>query len=215
MNFSSPRILESHLRDRHSGRYTAAQEPHLIQRCEFPFDRFLASACPLCTDWTLHPAPDAEEGAPVYATVAQFRRHLGRHLEQLALFSLPKMDPREDESVENDSNNAMVDEESEGDEDLGDNEGSEDDEDLEDNELSEDEKSPRDNDARLEDQIPEGYGDFQGLPAFERNEGPGGGDGAERPVLGNIHITPSGNSFPIDGLWGDNSEFPCAGRVQF
>jgi hypothetical protein len=62
----------------------------------------------MCDDWKLHSAPGNAPGATIYATVAQFRRHLGKHLEQLALFSLPKAG--DDSGQDADSNDAIADE---------------------------------------------------------------------------------------------------------
>jgi hypothetical protein len=75
-----------------------------------PVDRILPTACRLCNDWETHllnSHQDAKrailnEGKKVepYGTLAQFRRYLGRYMEQLALFALPKdeVEAAEDQS---------------------------------------------------------------------------------------------------------------------
>jgi rubrerythrin len=111
-NFHSSQELERHLRDTHRRLYTDAQAADILQASEIAHDKFLASSCPLCDEWTLHPPPDAAEDAPIFATVAQFRRHLGKHLEQLALFALPKLQAGEGGSSNVDTNHAIADENS-------------------------------------------------------------------------------------------------------
>jgi hypothetical protein len=74
-------------------------------RSEEPVDEISASACPLCDDLeTNHPGPDHPTSQPSSednissepsVTLRQFRRHLGRHMEQLALFALPKREVEE------------------------------------------------------------------------------------------------------------------------
>jgi hypothetical protein len=82
----------------------------LILQCEEPVDKISPTACHLCNEWEanlLDSNQDAKraflnEGkkAEPYGTLAQFRRHLGRHMEQLALFALPidEVEEAEDQS---------------------------------------------------------------------------------------------------------------------
>lgn len=63
-----------------------------------------AFACPLCDEWTdtITARQEKQENkirilsdgemVHTYGTRKQFRRHLGRHMEQLALFALPRND---------------------------------------------------------------------------------------------------------------------------
>lgn len=69
----------------------------IIVRCEEKQERFYADACPLCSDWAqrmneVH-SRDIQIGIKPadsipYSSGKQFRRHLGRHFEQLALSAL-------------------------------------------------------------------------------------------------------------------------------
>ena len=108
--FETVGALEDHFRNRHAGTFTEAQLFGVVQLCEIAQDRFPPSACPLCDDWKLHSLPEVSKDTTVYATVAQFRRHLGKHLEQLALFALPKASDSDPGDEDADSNNAVVDE---------------------------------------------------------------------------------------------------------
>lgn len=99
----------------------------LILQSEEPVDKISASACLICDEWraTLeNPNQDAKRsflnsGQKVepYGTLTQFRRHLGRHMEQLALFALPKA---EGDEMEDDSAGNEVSSDEEADEDVED-----------------------------------------------------------------------------------------------
>ena len=78
----------------------------LIIRCEAPVARVLASACSLCDELDeletkLHFANSKysiEYGVASPTTtvsLGNFKRHLGRHMEQVALFALPSMEDDE------------------------------------------------------------------------------------------------------------------------
>lgn len=72
----------------------------LALQCEEPINRFTASACTLCDEWEAQVTDPKQDGRRAmlndgkdvkpYGTSGQFRRHLGRHMEQLALFALPR-----------------------------------------------------------------------------------------------------------------------------
>ncbi|KAL9034074.1 MAG: hypothetical protein Q9180_005605 [Flavoplaca navasiana] len=78
----------------HAGTVLDHQLTALATRSSRPMRRIQASACPLC-DYEaickrkLNAGPD---GGPITVPMRAFRNHLGRHLEQLALFVLPKQD---------------------------------------------------------------------------------------------------------------------------
>lgn len=83
----------------HPGTFLDNQLASLASRSARPLPRISASACPLC-DYEavikrkLHFSVD--EG-PITVPTRTFRNHLGHHLEQLALFVLPKQDLTEQE----------------------------------------------------------------------------------------------------------------------
>jgi len=82
----------------------------LVLQSEEAVDTIPADACPFCDEWEetiIDPKHDARraflnDGQDVkpYGTLKQFRRHLGRHMEQLALFALPMA---ENEDLEDES----------------------------------------------------------------------------------------------------------------
>ncbi|KAL9035254.1 MAG: hypothetical protein Q9180_004956, partial [Flavoplaca navasiana] len=83
----------------HAGTFLDNQLTALATRSARPMHRIHASTCPLC-DYEaifkrkLNAGP--HEG-PITVPMRTFRNHLGRHLEQLALFVLPKQDLTEQE----------------------------------------------------------------------------------------------------------------------
>lgn len=118
---NSESSLSSHVSSKHAVAATGAQLQALILKSEEPIDRVSTSACMLCDEWETNltnPNQDARraflnQGQSVkpYGTLGQFRRHLGRHMEQLALFALPmdettqEEDERSDEVQSDDSPN--------------------------------------------------------------------------------------------------------------
>ena len=81
----------------HSGTFLESQLPALIARSGRPLERIRASACPLCDyEAILRRKLNIDSTQePITVKVSTFRNHLGRHLEQLALFVLPKQEVKE------------------------------------------------------------------------------------------------------------------------
>ncbi|EXF81271.1 regulator of conidiation-1 [Colletotrichum fioriniae PJ7] len=80
----------------------ASQLSSLISQCKRPARQILASDCPFCDDEWAIVEPHAEssmqtdiedgiENADVYVDADSFRKHVGHHLVQLSLFSLPRL----------------------------------------------------------------------------------------------------------------------------
>lgn len=85
--------FEKHVRKSHANSFTDDQLPSLFKACQKPVDKLPASACPFCGDWEtrlreLNQHLSAEEVLVV--TPQQFRHHVGSHMEQLALFAIPR-----------------------------------------------------------------------------------------------------------------------------
>jgi len=88
-----------HLASAHRMSESDPQLHALVLQSEEPVDSISATACPLCDKWEdniVDPKRNSKraflnEGQNVkpHGTLKQFRRHLGRHVEQLALFALP------------------------------------------------------------------------------------------------------------------------------
>lgn len=78
--FSRAEELKQHFAKSHPGEVTKAQMPLILEACERPMSSFGPSSCPFCTDW---------EALLPHNTAKAFGRHLARHLQQLALESIP------------------------------------------------------------------------------------------------------------------------------
>ncbi|RPB16180.1 hypothetical protein P167DRAFT_353330 [Morchella conica CCBAS932] len=72
-SLSNKTIFENHLRQSHPKLFTEAQMPAMAERCERAID--LEQICPLCGE---------------NHTSHRLKSHLARHMQQLALFTLPK-----------------------------------------------------------------------------------------------------------------------------
>ncbi|XMA12032.1 hypothetical protein WAI453_004823 [Rhynchosporium graminicola] len=107
---SSKSNFKSHILS-HNSNFAGSELDAVILQSEEPMDRFPASACSFCNEWEVQITDsrqiekrtflnDGKDVTP-YGTKTQLRRHLGRHMEQLALFALPRenVDNVEDESV--------------------------------------------------------------------------------------------------------------------
>jgi hypothetical protein len=117
---NSKSTFVAHLKSSHRITLSGSQLEALVLKSEEPVDKISASACMLCDEWEtnlLHPKQDAKraflnDGAKVEpcGTLVQFRRHLGRHMEQLALFALPMAegDGMEDNSLGEESDVVSV-----------------------------------------------------------------------------------------------------------
>lgn len=94
----------------------------IVRQSEEPVDKMSAAACPFCDEWeadltsSKHDTTRAflNDGKVVqpYGTIGKFRRHLGRHMEQLALFALPRYESGEieDDSINEDDEDSQSDE---------------------------------------------------------------------------------------------------------
>lgn len=114
-SFTDKAKFSEHLQSRHGNLVAGSQLEALVLQCEEPVDKIPASGCLLCDEWEsnlLDPKQDSKrlflnngEIVEPCGTLGQFRRHLGRHMEQLALFALPmaEEDEMEDDSLEEDS----------------------------------------------------------------------------------------------------------------
>jgi hypothetical protein len=78
--FSSAEELKWHFVETHPDEVTEFQMPLILEACERPITSFGPSSCPLCTDWEI---------LPPHSTPKAFSCHLARHLQQLAVESIP------------------------------------------------------------------------------------------------------------------------------
>ncbi|PVH68986.1 hypothetical protein DL98DRAFT_578562 [Cadophora sp. DSE1049] len=106
--FASQAAFSAHLTSTHAIPSNDSQHQALLGHSKIPVDKIPHTACKLCDEWEssllsgkmkrLSVTPGTHE-LP-YGTVKQFRRHLGRHMEQLALFALPRETLDEDAESE-------------------------------------------------------------------------------------------------------------------
>jgi hypothetical protein len=84
--------LRIHLRSLHASSLSADQAHAMARQGSAPPQRLPASSCPLCDYESTLRDRWASSNLPATITIKteQLRSHLGRHLEQLALFILPK-----------------------------------------------------------------------------------------------------------------------------
>ena len=111
ISLHSVQSFKTHLTENHSGAFFESQTTALVARSARPLLRINASACPLC-DYEatvrhkldiLHPTTE-----PITVSIRAFRNHLGRHLEQLALFVLPKEEVVEEQAGDAGKTNAGI-----------------------------------------------------------------------------------------------------------
>ncbi|OXV09550.1 hypothetical protein Egran_02691, partial [Elaphomyces granulatus] len=85
--------FRDHVRKKHAGMFVDGQLPALARACQQPIDRLSPTACPFCDEWE---AALRKSNSHISATTElvvtpqQFRHHVGRHMEQLALFAIPR-----------------------------------------------------------------------------------------------------------------------------
>ena len=84
--------FEDHLQNRHAQKFAEEQLSALGATCQQSVERMSPHACPFCDEWfiRLKDANPDVAGETLFVTPAQFQHHVGTHMEQLALFALPK-----------------------------------------------------------------------------------------------------------------------------
>ena len=106
--FGSETKLSTHMRHQHVQFAARTQLPALLKASRQSTDRISPTACPLChwdvtlKEFNTHTPSDEV----LVVTPIQFRQHLGAHMEQLALFALPRSYKNEEKDA--DSNEAAV-----------------------------------------------------------------------------------------------------------
>ncbi|OXV08800.1 hypothetical protein Egran_03437 [Elaphomyces granulatus] len=93
--------FQDHVRKKHADISADGQLPALTRACRQPIDRLSPTACPFCDEWeaALRKLNSHIPAATsLVVTVQQFRHHVGRHMEQLALFAIPRGYKENDDS---------------------------------------------------------------------------------------------------------------------
>ena len=85
-------LFEDHLHIHHPQKFIKEQLSALGATCQQSVDKISPQACPFCEEWfvKLRDANPNLAGGTLVVTPAQFQHHVGSHMEQLALFALPK-----------------------------------------------------------------------------------------------------------------------------
>ena len=85
-------LFEDHLQIHHPQKFIKEQLSALGATCQQSVDKISPQACPFCEEWfvKLRDANPNLAGGTLVVTPAQFQHHVGSHMEQLALFALPK-----------------------------------------------------------------------------------------------------------------------------
>ena len=84
--------FEDHLQNRHAQKFVKEQLSALGITCQQSVEKISPQACLFCDEWfvKLKDANPDLAGETLVVTPAQFQHHVGTHMEQLALFALPK-----------------------------------------------------------------------------------------------------------------------------
>jgi len=91
--FDSIAKYQDHLSNRHPQAFTQDQLPALLEMSQHPLVKVSPSDCPFCDDWEQRLRsinPDIPLPDTLVVTQVQFKHHLGAHMEQLALFAIPR-----------------------------------------------------------------------------------------------------------------------------
>ncbi|RYP05472.1 hypothetical protein DL765_009836 [Monosporascus sp. GIB2] len=89
--FDTADLLESHINNDHRNQVPDKQISAIVEASRRPVQHINPKDCAFCgKDWATVEGPITDPAATVAVDTDQFRRHLGQHLQQIALFSLPR-----------------------------------------------------------------------------------------------------------------------------
>ncbi|TVY53886.1 Exocyst complex component SEC3 [Lachnellula cervina] len=107
-------MYQNHLKHRHPLSFVEDQIPALLEMSQKPMVKISPADCPFCDDWEKR-LRDVNKHIPLSETLVvtptHFKHHVGAHMEQLALFAIPRGYTEDGEA---DSGNAAPDAGSEG-----------------------------------------------------------------------------------------------------
>lgn len=87
-------ILKSHIMAQHADQVSPQQLPLVVEQSRRPIKFIHPKECPFCDEeWAKGKVTDTEA---LVVTLDQYRRHLGQHLQRIALFSLPRLGQHQD-----------------------------------------------------------------------------------------------------------------------
>lgn len=91
--FKSAQQFCEHLRSNHGTDGSQDQLNALAEASKQPITQFSASDCPFCTKWDADlrkSNSDIPRGEKLFVTAVDLRRHIGSHMQDLALFAIPR-----------------------------------------------------------------------------------------------------------------------------
>ncbi|KAH7092032.1 hypothetical protein FB567DRAFT_516332 [Paraphoma chrysanthemicola] len=90
--FRSLNRFHDHVRSSHVPNIDQDQLDALSEGSSRPLEAYFASECPFCDEWQqiLEKANPEIDSRNIVVTAAQFRQHVGSHMQALALFALPR-----------------------------------------------------------------------------------------------------------------------------
>jgi len=97
--FQSLKSFKGHLAGRHAQLFSKDHLEPLTEACKNSVDKFSPHACPFCEEWSTNLDYANPGQTNLVVTLAQFQHHVGSHMEQLALFALPRNLDKEDTSA--------------------------------------------------------------------------------------------------------------------
>lgn len=104
--FKSRSRFEHHVRDKHVQSIKEDQLAHILEISRAPVQGIPAADCPFCFDFESKLREDNPSIHPseiIVVTNAQFRRHVGSHMQRLALFAIAPRTSSHDSGDEDDT----------------------------------------------------------------------------------------------------------------
>lgn len=88
--------LQIHLKTQHADQISSQQLPLVVEQSRRPAKFIEPNECPFCEEeWA---RGEVSGTGALVVTLDEFRRHLGQHLQRIALFSLPRLEQNQDAS---------------------------------------------------------------------------------------------------------------------
>lgn len=88
--------LKIHFKTQHADQISSQQLPLVVEQSRRPAKFIQPNECPFCDEeWA---RGEFSGSGALVVTLDEFRRHLGQHLQRIALFSLPRLEQNQDAS---------------------------------------------------------------------------------------------------------------------
>ncbi|KAL3465651.1 hypothetical protein BJX64DRAFT_252236 [Aspergillus heterothallicus] len=91
-SFETSRQLKQHFSRHDMSTMTAGQISTLLEQSKRPVDWIGATECPFCDEpWAKSLSDGIQDEAMIVVTPQQFKKHVGQHMRQTAIFTLPRL----------------------------------------------------------------------------------------------------------------------------